>query len=171
MYASPSEVAINVETPEGSIHAIDDPRLVSMLREDMRERHELSLVRSDRSLTDCRPVSIFSIQTVRELGQELKMDIDKRRFRANIYIELTSERGFGEDEFVGRNLRIGAMAVVAVTDRDPRCKMITLDPDSGEANPEVMRQVARAHDGKAGVYGAVVVEGIIETGNEITLLN
>ncbi len=48
--------------------------------------------------------------------------------------------------------------------------MITLDPDTGDANPEVMRLVARAHDGKAGVYGAVLVEGAIRRGDKIALL-
>jgi MOSC domain-containing protein YiiM len=49
--------------------------------------------------------------------------------------------------------------------------MITLDPHTAEANPEIMRRVARAHDGKAGVYGAVLVEGLIRPADEITLLN
>jgi MOSC domain-containing protein YiiM len=48
--------------------------------------------------------------------------------------------------------------------------MITLDPDTGQANPEVMRRVARAHDGKAGVYGAVLVEGTILVGDPVKLL-
>jgi uncharacterized protein YcbX len=96
---------------------------------------------------------------------------DKRRFRANVYIDITSHRAFEEDEFVGRTLRIGTKTVIAVVDRDPRCKMITLDPETAEANPEVMRCVARAHDGKAGVYAAVLVEGTIRPGDEIALLN
>ena len=70
-----------------------------------------------------------------------------------------------------RRLQIGAKVEVAVTDRDPRCKMITLDPDTAEANPEVIKRVAKGHDGKAGVYGAVVVEGIIRRGDEIVLLD
>jgi MOSC domain-containing protein YiiM len=49
--------------------------------------------------------------------------------------------------------------------------MITLDPDTAEANPEVIRRVARTHDGKAGVYAAVLVEGTIRPGDEIALLN
>jgi uncharacterized protein len=48
--------------------------------------------------------------------------------------------------------------------------MITLDPDAAEANPEIMRRLARAHDGKAGVYGAALVEGTIGPGDEIALL-
>ena len=171
VYAGPADVAVDVETPAGELLAIDDPRLIAMLREGIRERHELTLLRSDRAMTDCRPISLFSIQTVRQLGQEVGTDLDKRRFRANIYIELQSGNGFGEDEFVGHKLRIGAKTVIAVVERDPRCKMITLDPDTAQANPEIIRQVARAHEGKAGVYGAVMVEGTIRPGDGITLLD
>jgi uncharacterized protein YcbX len=171
VYADASDLMLDVETPAGERLAIDDPRLVDVLREGIRDTHELALLRSDRAMTDCRPVSIFSIQTARELGRELGIDVDKRRFRANICVALESGNAFGEDKFVGRTLRIGAKAAIAVTDRDPRCKMITLDPDTARPNPEVMRRVARDHDGKIGVYGAVVVEGTIRTGDPITLLD
>jgi MOSC domain-containing protein len=171
LYASPSELALDVETPDGQTIPIDDPRLVDMLRKNIRDVHELTLIRSDRALTDCRPISLFSIQTARRIGEEVGTDIDKRRFRSNVYLELVSKSPFGEDEFVGGKLQIGAKTVIAVTDRDPRCKMITLDSDTGVANPDVMRHVARDHEGKAGIYGAVVVEGTIRPGDEITLLS
>jgi len=170
VYADSADACVDVETPEGKRIAIDDPQLMQTLRGEIRERHELTLLRSDRALTDCRPLSIFSINTVRTLSHELGSELDKRRFRANVYIELESGEGFGENTFTGHTLRIGRKAVIAVVDRDPRCKMITLDPDNGEANPEVMRRVAREHEGTAGVYGAVLVEGIIRTGDEILLL-
>ena len=79
--------------------------------------------------------------------------------------------GFAEDAFLGRRLQIGTKAVIAVTDRDPRCKMITLDPNTAETSPEVLRRVRDNHEGKAGLYGAVLVEGTIRPGDEITLLD
>ena len=97
--------------------------------------------------------------------------LDKRRFRANVYVDLASAGGFAENEFVGRTLRIGAKAVIAVVDRDPRCKMITLDPDSAQANPDVMKTLARTHESKAGVYAAVLVEGTIRAGDDIAQLD
>ena len=142
-----------------------------MLRDQIRNAPELTLIRSDRAMTDCRPVSLFSIQTVRQLSEELGIDVDKRRFRANIYADLASGSAFGEDEFVGRTLRIGAKTTIAVVDRDPRCKMITLDPDTAQANPEVMRRLAQTRVGKAGIYGAVLVEGTIRAGDEFALLD
>ena len=171
VYGDLSDLMVAVETPAGERLAIDDPRLMSMVREGIGDRHELTLLRSHRAMTDCRPVSIFSIQTVRQLSKELGIDVDKRRFRANLYVDLESGKGFGEDEFVGRSLRIGARTVIAVVKRDSRCKISTLDPDTAQPNPEVMRHLARDHEGQAGIYGAVLVEGTIRPGDEITLLD
>ena len=171
LYADPADLIVDVDTPSGDVLPVDDPRLIDLLRDGAREGHELSLLRSERALTDCRPFSLFSIQTARQLSQEVGVQLDTRRFRANAYVDLTSGAGFGEDEWVGRRLRIGAKAEIAVTDRDPRCKMITLDPETGLANPEVMRCVAKDHGGTAGVYGAVLVEGIIRAGDEIELVD
>jgi hypothetical protein len=171
VYAGSADLLVDVETPSGERLAIDDSRLLSLLREGGREGLELSLMRSERALTDCRPISLFSIQTVEQLCGEAEVAADKRRFRANVYVDLAPGKGFGEDEFVGRRLKIGAKVVVAVTDRDPRCKMITLDPETARQNPEVSKRLAKGHDGKAGVYGAVIVEGVIKVGDEITLLD
>lgn len=171
VYGDLSHFMVDVETPAGETLAIDAPRLMNVLREGIRDRPELTLLRSHRAMTDCRPVSIFSIQTARQLNQELGTDIDKRRFRANVYVDLESGKGFGEDEFVGRNLRIGARAVIAVLKRDSRCKIATLYPDTAQPNPDVMRHLAREHEGQAGIYGAVLVEGTIRRGDEISLLD
>ena len=170
LYADVTDLVVDVTTPSGAVLAIDDPRLLDRLREGARDGHELSVLRSERALTDCRPFSLFSIQTARQLSGELGGELGIERFRANAYVDLTSGKGFGENEWVGRRLRIGAKAEIAVTDRDPRCKMITLDPDTGLADPEVMRRVAKDHGSTAGVYGAVVVEGVIRAGDEIALL-
>lgn len=171
VYADPADQTIDVETPSGEILALDDPRLIDLLREGGRDGLVLSLVRSERALTDCRPISLISIQTARQLSQEVGVALDPRRFRANVYVDLGEGAGFGENAWVERRLRIGDKAEVAVTERDPRCKMITLDPDTAQANPEVMRRVAKDHDGTAGVYAAVLVEGAIRAGDAIALLD
>jgi hypothetical protein len=116
-------------------------------------------------------VSIFSLQSARQLAQETNTPMDKRRFRANVYVDLTSAQGFAENEFVGRSLRIGPKAVVAILERDPRCVMITLDPDTAEKTPAILKKVAQAHGGMAGVYGAVMVEGILHKGDPVESLD
>lgn len=169
--AEPGDLSLDVVTPSGTVVAVDDPALIEMLGEGLRGEHHLTLVRSDRALTDCRPLSLISLQTVTRVGEELGNPVDKRRFRSNVYLDLTSGHGFAEDELVGRRLRLGPSAVVWVLERDPRCKMISLDPDTGEHDPEVLRKVARAHEACAGVYCAVLVEGVLSVGDAVEVVD
>jgi uncharacterized protein YcbX len=169
--ANPEDMSLEIATPSGISLNVHDPALVEMLGEGIDAKNQLTLVRSDRALTDCRPVSLISLQTVQQLEAEMGIPIDKRRFRANIYLRLASDHGFAEDRYVGRQLRIGASAVVAVLERDPRCKMISLDPDTGEHHPEVLRHVAQSHEAHAGIYCAVLIEGIVKKGDSIELLD
>jgi uncharacterized protein YcbX len=169
--ATPAELMVDVETPDGKTLAIDNPALIDMLRAGIDEKHQLTLLRSDKAMTDCRPLSLFAVQSAKKLGEETGITVDKRRFRANVYLDLTSSEGFAEDEFVGRSLRIGSKVIVSVLERDPRCAMITLDPDTVEQTPALLKKVAQAHSGMAGVYGAVLVEGTLRKGDPVELLN
>ncbi|PYJ31164.1 MAG: MOSC domain-containing protein, partial [Verrucomicrobia bacterium] len=163
--ATASELMIEVETPDGKTIAIDDPALIDNLRANIDENHQLTLRRSDKAMTDCRPLSIFALQSAKKLGEETGTNVDKRRFRANVYVDLTNADAFAENQFVGKTLRIGSKVVVSVLERDPRCMMITLDPDTAEKTPAILKQVAQAHEGMAGVYGAVLMEGMIRKGD------
>ncbi|PYL36620.1 MAG: MOSC domain-containing protein [Verrucomicrobia bacterium] len=169
--ANASELMIEVETPDGKTIAIDDPALIDNLRANIDENHQLTLRRSDKAMTDCRPLSIFALQSAKKLGEETGTNVDKRRFRANVYVDLTNADAFAENEFVGRSLRIGSKVVVSVLERDPRCMMITLDPDTAEKTPAILKQVAQAHEGMAGVYGAVLMEGMIRKGDSVELID
>jgi uncharacterized protein YcbX len=170
-YGDEDDMSLDVVTPSGETISVDDPALMEMLGEGIREGHQLKLVRSERALTDCRPVSLISLSTIRQIESELGIPIDERRFRANVYFNLANDGvGFAEDVYVGRRLRIGSSAIVMVLERDPRCAIMSLDPDTGEHNPEVFRKVAQAHDACAGVYCAVLVEGVLRKGDSIELL-
>jgi uncharacterized protein YcbX len=169
--ALPAELMIDVETPSGETIAIDDPELIERLRDGVDGKHELRLARSDRAMTDCRPLSLFAVQSAEKLGKETGATVDKRRFRANIYLDLPSSDGFAEMAFVGRSLRIGPKVMITVVERDPRCMMITLDPDTAEKTPAVLKAVAQGHSGMAGVYGAVLVEGMVKKGDSVALVD
>jgi len=169
LFAEAEDLAVDIETPSGEVLDVHDPKLMNLLAQRIGNGHVYTLLRSERAMTDCRPISVFSIQTSRQLGEEVGMTLDKRRFRANIYIDLASANAFAEDAYVGRMLRIGRKVVISVLERDPRCKMITIDPDTAETSPQLLRAVNQAHDKKAGVYAAVLVEGVIRRGDAIDL--
>jgi uncharacterized protein YcbX len=169
-HCKPGSPTLFVNSPQGEHLSITDTRLISLLSESIPAGESVGLMQSDHAMADCHAVSIFSIQTARQLGEELHTHIDLRRFRANIYVDLFSKVGFGEDEFVGHSLLIGSTAVVKVIELDQRCKIITLDPFTSVQDPNVIKQVARAHDGAAGIYGEVLVEGTVRCGDAIALL-
>jgi uncharacterized protein YcbX len=169
-FATAAELMIDIETPEGKIFAIDAPELIHHIQSDADAQRELTLVRSDSAMTDCRPLSILSVQTANRLGEETGLPVDKRRFRANVYIDLKATAGFAEDELVGKSLRIGPSVLVQVLERDSRCMMITLDPDTAEKSPFILKSVAQAHQGMAGVYAAVLAQGMIHNGDAVELI-
>ena len=171
VYADSMDLMVDVETPAGDMVAIDDPSLIDRLREGIDTKHHLTLVRSERTMTDCRPVSLLAVQTVKKLAEETGTAVDKRRFRANVYLDLASAGGFAEDKFVGRSLRIGPKVILSILERDPRCIMITLDPDTGAIAPALLKKVAQAHGSMTGVYGAVLAEGMIRKNDSVELLN
>jgi uncharacterized protein len=160
--------AVEVATPGGRALPVGSPELRAEL--EQRVGQAVTLRFSERSLYDCRPISLFGNASAEELGKELGMRIDRRRFRANFYADWSDGRPYREDELVGRTLQVGERLRLAVLERDPRCKMITLDPDTGAMEPAVLRHVTKAHEGLAGVYAAVLVEGVVRKGDPIWLL-
>ena len=171
LLADLAELVVDVETPDGKTLPIDDPALIEMLRADVDQKHQVTLMQSQRAMTDCRPVSLFSLQSAQQLAEETEAPVDKRRFRTNVYLDLISAKGFAENELVGRSVRIGSKVVITVLERDSRCAIITLDPDPGEQTPALLKKVAQAHDGMAGVYGAVLVEGMLHKGDPVEVLD
>ena len=67
-------------------------------------------------------------------------------------------------------IAFGHKLELAVIERDPRCKMITLDPDTADESPKLLQHVSRNHGGDAGVFAAVLQEGRVKKGDSIYLL-
>src|ERR671923_795207 len=73
LLANLAELIVDVATPDGKTLAIDDPALIETLRADVDPKHQVTLMQSQRAMTDCRPMSIFSLQSARHLSEETGM--------------------------------------------------------------------------------------------------
>jgi uncharacterized protein YcbX len=144
---------------------ITDPRVVTELGGGVRA------LKLNRGLFDSMPLSLLSTQTTARIGELASMpNIDERRFRPNLLIEgVDGTAPFVEDQWLGSVLQIGASLKIRVDQRDQRCVMINVDPDSGERNPEVLRVVARERRACLGVYGTVVEAGRVMVGDAVSL--
>jgi uncharacterized protein len=160
--------AVDVATPDGQVLPIQSAELAAELAR--RSGSAVTLRSGERSLYDCRPLSLFGNASARGLGEELGMALDRRRFRANFYADWVEDRPYRENDLVGRTLQLGDRLRIAVLERDPRCKMITIDPETGQTDRRILRHVNEAQGGTAGVYAAVLIEGIVHRGDPIYLI-
>jgi uncharacterized protein len=160
-----ADYSAEVTTPEGDKARVDDPEFTRFL--EKRYGRALALRHSERSMTDAYPVSVFGLGTMRALSEETGLSLNPLRFRANFYVQWNSEEPFFEDSLVGRELQIGETVTIRVVEKDARCVMITLDPETAAPAPVVLEKVAREHAGCAGVYGAVLREGIVRANDPV----
>ena len=161
----------HVRTPAGAEVGLRSPDLAAEIAAGFGSGVELMMLR--HGIFDDGPVSVISLATIAGIGREAGLDLDRRRFRANIVVE--TERGdtFLEDRWVGATLRFGdaeSSPAVSVTVRDVRCMMLNLDPDTAEQDARVMKTVVRLNANNAGVYATVVRTGVLRVGDPVHLV-
>ena len=131
------------------------------------------MMKLKHGIFDDASVSVISLATIAGIGREAGMDLDRRRFRANIVLESLDREPFLEDGWVGGTLLFGASEprpAVRVTARDVRCMMINLDTDTAAQDARVLKTVVGLNKNNAGVYGTVVQTGIIRVGDPVSLV-
>lgn len=132
----------------------------------------VDLMKLNHGIFDEAAVSVISPATIAGIGREAGLDLDRRRFRANIVVETGRSELFVEDEWVGRMLVFGdgdSGPAVSVMMRDMRCMMLNLDPETAEQDARVMKTVVRLNKNNAGVYATVVRTGTIRVGDRVTI--
>jgi uncharacterized protein YcbX len=161
----------HVRTPAGTHMELRSVELQSEIAE--RFGSSVELMKLKHGIFDDASVSVISLATIAGIGSEVGVELDRRRFRANIVLETRDPALFLEDGWVGGTLLFGnsePRPAVSVTARDVRCMMINLDPDTGTQDARVMKTVVRLNKNNAGVYGTVVQTGTIRVGQPVNLV-
>lgn len=115
--------------------------------------------------TDFPSISIASLASLRALGQVMALDLDPRRFRANLWID-----GFdpwAEAEFVGREIAVGAVRL-KIVEPIGRCAATEANPATGRRDAPVVRALSVA-TGRTdfGVYAVPVIDGAVRLGDAV----
>jgi hypothetical protein len=138
----------------------------SLLRECGRE---FELRQVAQGAFDDSPVLLVHLATTAALSREMGAPVDHRRFRANIYLDGPGLEAHQEPSLVGCQLRCGT-AVLEVTAPCPRCAITTLDPDTVEVWPELLRHLVWQHQEVVGVYCRVRVPGRVAEGDAVEFI-
>ena len=160
-----SPPSVEVTTPAGQTHPADSAELLAEL--EKAGGKPLHLLANYRGSFDVAPVAIMALSTVAAIAGASATVADPLRFRMNFYVDTGDETPFSENAWVGRTLRLGESARIAVTEPDKRCVMITLDQPSSAGSPAILRSVAELNDAAAGVYAAVLTAGEVSEGDDV----
>jgi uncharacterized protein YcbX len=137
--------------------------------------HTIRLARPDRpgEALDVRPVTLVSLESVRELARQggHEGDLSPARFRMTIEIEGVGSP-HAEDAWRSRRVRIGE-ATLLIEDPVPRCVVTTLDPETAVRDFPTLH-VIKAYRGVSsaghldfGVYAEVVEPGTVRVGDTV----
>ncbi len=113
-------------------------------------------------------VSLIGLGSLAALETAAGAPRDKRRFRANIYID--GIEPWAEFDWLGKTIAIGDTRLV-VQERIDRCGATTVNPDTAErdANPVLELKRNFGHI-ELGIFAEVLTGGSIKTGDEIKVL-
>ena len=131
------------------------------------------------TFVDFAPLHLLTTSTldrIAELSPYRRADLE--RYRPNIVVR-TGARGFTENDWLERDLRIGNDLVLRVIIRTPRCAVPTLAHGALPRNPDALRVLARHNrvepadaldpEPCAGVYAEVLEPGHIRIGDAVRL--
>ena len=110
---------------------------------------------------DVLPLLVATDGAVASFGRDI------RRLRPNILIG--GVPGMDEVRWPGGELHIGE-AVVRLDSLRGRCPMTTVDPDTLERDPEVLKDIGRRFGGRLALNAEVLRPGTIRLGDPVTLV-
>jgi len=164
------DLPTHVRTPEGKEMTVFGEELAAEI--ERRHRAPVEMMHLRGGIFDEASVSVIAEGTIHEIGRLVGRELDVRRFRPNIVVRLLRPHPFEEDHWLGGVLVFGEPDEgprVSVTMRDVRCSMVNFDPDSGRADPEVLKSIVRTHQNTAGIYGTVIRSGRLAIGQRVHL--
>jgi uncharacterized protein len=150
-----------VRTPAGAELDVADPALAAELGPGVRA------IKQNRGVFDTMPLSLLTTRALAGLGRLVGTELTGVRFRPNFLVE-AAKGEFPEDSWIGRTVRLGALRM-RIDQQDNRCVMVTIDPETLDRNPAVLRAIAQHRGNQFGVYGSTVEPGRAAVGDPVTL--
>lgn len=115
-------------------------------------------------------LQLVSAASLKKLGEMLGREVDHRRFRPNIIIDIEGSVPFAEESWFGKKLIIGSGgSAIRIKRHCERCQIITVDPEDAGKDASLLKMVAKERNNHFGIYASVLSTGLIRTGDAIYL--
>ena len=162
----PRTSKLSVIDPGGRSWRLDDPALREQL--EAESGRDLDLLQLGIGAYDLMPISIVTTGSLDRLADRHGSVLDRRRLRTNIVIESS----IGDKALQGKHLQFGGQdgAALLLAYSAPRCAMVTIDPETGQTDPRVLRTIAQHFGNAFTTYASVARPGILRVGDIVEVL-
>lgn len=163
---------VNVYTPDGKSVNWDDPWLIQKL--EKRSNRQIQPVKYTPvnvpiGAIEEEDLLIVTDASLSALREQWGNQLDYRRFRPNLLLDLINKVPYIEETWFGKRLYIGEQVEIEMKRPCERCMIITVDPKDSERDPSLLKIVAKERNNHFGVYASVIRTGPIHTGDEVIL--
>jgi len=159
-----------IVTEPSGVHSwrCGDPRLRSALERDLGR--SVRLERDTGGIPDVPATVLLTVAgTLAGLSQELGTEVDARRFRPNLHLELDAEP-WAELGWAGAELELEGGARLRVQGPCERCAIPTRDPDTQEKWPRLLAHLAAEHGQHFGLLARVTAVGPVSAGEQVRIV-
>jgi len=157
-----------VTGPDGRSFRWGDPRLRHALAADLGRAVELR--RDIEGIQDIpRSLLITTGATLQALGEELHGQVDLRRFRPNLHLDLDAE-AWAELAWEGAELAFTGGVRLRLLHPCERCAIPTRHPDTQIKWPQLLRHLTREHEQCFGINARVLTGGRVTAGEAVELI-
>jgi len=157
-----------VTGPDGRSFRWGDPRLRHALAADLGRAVELR--RDIEGIQDIpRSLLITTGATLQALGEELHGQVDLRRFRPNLHLDLDAD-AWAELAWEGAELAFAGGVRLRLLHPCERCAIPTRHPDTQIKWPQLLRHLTREHEQCFGINARVLTGGRVTAGETVKLI-
>ena len=157
---------VAVEFPDGLILKHKHKNLNTKLSQTLGQVVSVTK-EAEISHFDDGAIHILTSSSITKLQKALpNSNIDERRFRANIIIDLPAD--LSDDDLIGKIINIDDVKL-KITHKTQRCRMVTLEQGDLNYKPEILKEIYSEYGLDFGIYACVISPGTITLNSVVTL--
>jgi MOSC domain-containing protein len=145
-----------------------DPRLLAALERDLDRT--VRLERDTGGIPDVPGTVLLTVAgSLAGLSGELGTEVDARRFRPNLHLELDAAP-WAELAWAGAEVELDGGVRLRVDHACERCAIPTRDPDTQEKWPRLLAHLAAEHGQDFGLLARVTAVGRVAVGEQVRIV-
>ncbi len=148
------------------------------------KQEPLSVVGNETHFFDFAPLHLITSSSLDYINTFYsKGDFNVQRFRPNLFIKTMNSNKFEENEWIGKEIKIGNDLEIKIIEPTPRCVTTTLKQGELKKDRKILRAIAQNSSAKRyrffpgeilkgtlGVYSIILKKGSVKIGDKVQLI-